>query len=240
MMAPDPLYITELLALIEESTAPVRHDVRNRIASVRNLAFFVRRKLASENNTERDPRVNEFLIKIEGEVQRTDEVIDAWSARVQGVRPFDASPVAVNDSVRFAIECARVPASITFAVVAAEGPLFIDGDFQALAFAVRCLLENAGEALETGSVSIRTVRDAADCVIVVADRGPGIIDRSRCLERFETSKPGHLGLGLCMARRITTRFGGDLVIGTPETGAEVSLRIPLGGARGPSLTGETP
>jgi hypothetical protein len=81
----DPLRTTELLALIEEATTPVRHDVRNRIASVRNLAFFVRRKLASEN-VERDPRVNEFLLKIEGEVQRTDEVIDAWSARVQAMR----------------------------------------------------------------------------------------------------------------------------------------------------------
>jgi signal transduction histidine kinase len=240
MMAPDPLYITELLALIEESTAPVRHDVRNRIASVRNLAFFVRRKLASENNTERDPRVNEFLIKIEAEVQRTDEVIDAWSARVQGVRALDASAVAVNDSVRLAIECARVPPSVAFALLAADDPLQIDGDFQALAFAVRCLLENAGEAVESGSVSIRTLREAADCVIAVVDRGPGIIDRARCLERFETSKPGHLGLGLCMVRRIAARFGGDLVIGAPETGAEVSLRIPLARARSASPTGETP
>jgi signal transduction histidine kinase len=240
MMAPDPLYITELLALIEESTAPVRHDVRNRIASVRNLAFFVRRKLAAENDTERDPRVNEFLIKIESEVQRTDEVIDAWSTRVQGVRALDASPVVVNDSVRFAVECARVSPSITFALVAADDPLVIEGDFQALAFAVRCLLENAGEAVEAGPVSIRTLRDGGDCVIAVADRGPGIDDRTRCLARFETSKPGHLGLGLCMARRIATRFGGELVIGTPETGAEVSLRIPLAGARSPSPTGETP
>ena len=39
---------------------------------------------------------------------------------------------------------------------------------------------------------------------------------SRCLERFESSKAGHLGLGLCMARRIASRFGGDLAIGKPD------------------------
>jgi C4-dicarboxylate-specific signal transduction histidine kinase len=64
----------------------------------------------------------------------------------------------------------------------------------------------------------------------VSDDGPGIADAARCLERFETTKPGHLGLGLCMARRIASRLGGDLVIGRPESGAQVSLLVPLPGS----------
>ena len=43
--------------MLEEATTPLRHDVRNRISSVRNLSFFVRRKLAAEVVPERDPRV---------------------------------------------------------------------------------------------------------------------------------------------------------------------------------------
>jgi signal transduction histidine kinase len=234
MMASDPLYVTEVLALIEEASAPVRHDVRNRIASVRNLAFFVRRKLASENNAERDPRVNEFLTKIEGEVQRTDEVIDAWSARVQGVRALDVKQVSVLDSVRLALQTCRLDSAVQFTLDVVENDLQIDGDFQGLAFAVRCLLENAGEAIESGSVSIRVLREDNECVITVSDPGPGIADRKRCLERFETTKAGHLGLGLCMARRVAARSGGDLVIGSPTQGAEVSLRIPIAGARSPA------
>ncbi|HWZ88180.1 MAG TPA: ATP-binding protein, partial [Polyangiaceae bacterium] len=65
----------------------------------------------------------------------------------------------------------------------------------------------------------------------VSDRGSGIADGVRCLERFESTKPGHLGLGLCMAQRISTRLGGELVIGAPEIGAEVSLKIPMAGTR---------
>jgi signal transduction histidine kinase len=238
MIASDPLRTTELLALVEECSAPVRHDVRNRIASVRNLAFFVRRKLSTEDFPERDPRVNEFLLKIENEVERTDEVIDAWSARVQGVRALDIGSVQVTRSVRLAIDAARLPSSIELALEAADDSLLVMADFQALALAVRCLLENAGEAVGTGTVSITVERDQGDSVVTVKDRGPGIADRTRCLERFETTKPGHLGLGLCMARRIATRFGGELVLGSPAQGAEVGLRIPI--AVPDQATGEGP
>ena len=57
MTAADPLRTVEMLALLEEATTPLRHDVRNRIASIRNLSYFVRRKLACEVVPERDPRV---------------------------------------------------------------------------------------------------------------------------------------------------------------------------------------
>jgi signal transduction histidine kinase len=228
----DLLRTTELLALIEEATTPVRHDVRNRIASVRNLAFFVRRKLASEN-VERDPRVNEFILKIEGEVQRTDEVIDAWSSRVQAIRPLQPTRVSVRDCVRLAIECARLPAGVTLVLDGDEESAQVDADLHALALAVRCPIENAAEAIGSGSVEIRIEREKEHCLIVVADHGPGISERARALERFETTKPGHLGLGLCMARRILARLSGDLVIGRPAQGAEVSLRIPIAGAQSP-------
>jgi hypothetical protein len=42
------LHRVEVLAVLEEASAPLNHVVRNRIASVRKLAFFVRRQLAAE------------------------------------------------------------------------------------------------------------------------------------------------------------------------------------------------
>ncbi|HEY0466466.1 MAG TPA: HAMP domain-containing sensor histidine kinase, partial [Polyangiaceae bacterium] len=97
--------------------------------------------------------------------------------------------------------------------------------------ALRCLLENAGEAIGAGRVGITVEREADQCVLTVTDPGPGFSNPVRSLERFESTKPGHLGLGLCMARRIVGRFGGDLVIGNPELGAQVSLLLPIAGTR---------
>jgi hypothetical protein len=59
------------------------------------------------------------------------------------------------------------------------------------------------------------------------DEGPGIVDPARCLERLASSKPGHWALGLCMARRIAVRFGGDLSTARHPGGAEVSRLLPI-------------
>ena len=224
----DPLRTVELLAMLEEATTPLRHDVRNRIASVRNLAFFVRRKLATEVAPDRDPRVNDFLLKIEGEVSRTDEVIEAWSTRVQAVRGRVSERVSVTDCLRLAMASARLPGTVGLELSAPSNEeLELNAEREVLAFAVRCLIENSGEAMGSGLVRVSAERAADQCRLTVSDHGPGITDAARCLERFETSKPGHLGLGLCMARRIASRLGGDLVIGSPESGAEVSLLVPF-------------
>jgi signal transduction histidine kinase len=227
----DPLRTVEVLALLEEATTPLRHDIRNRIASIRNLSFFVRRKLASEVVAPQDPRVNEFLSKIEGEVQRTDDLIEAWGVSVHALRSPEVLRVNVADCVRLAIDSARLPAQVGVEFVLPAEPLEVFADAEELAFALRCLLENAGEATGSGSVSIAAERDAKQCSVTVTDRGPGIGDPVRCIDRFESTKQGHLGLGLSMARRIASRFGGDLLIGDPEVGAEVSLLVPIAGAR---------
>lgn len=227
MIAADPLRLVEMLAVLEESSAPLLHDVRNRIASMRNLAFFVRRKLSTETVLERDPRVSEFLNKIDIEVQRTDDMIELWSARNQALRPKALRLLPLADSVRLALDSARLPACIELVLSLPSESIVVSADLEPLAFAVRCLVENAGEAVAIGLVQVAIAHEASGCRITVSDSGPGIADPAHCLTRTESTKPGHLGLGLRMARRIVARFGGDLVIQQPMVGAEVSLRLPV-------------
>ena len=89
-------------ALLEEATTPLRHDVRNRIASVRNLAFFVRRKLSTELAPDRDPRVNDFLAKIEGEwVEYGGKTLNELTDVRRGRRGTAAVSHAATTPVRF-------------------------------------------------------------------------------------------------------------------------------------------
>jgi len=126
---------------------------------------------------------------------------------------------------------ARLPSSVGLELSPpASEELELDAERDVLAFAVRCLIENSAEAVGTGLVRVSLERAVDQCRVTVSDNGPGIADATGCLERFETTKPGHLGLGLCMARRIASRLGGDLVIGSPESGAQVSLVVPIPGA----------
>ncbi len=182
MSAHDPLRSVELLAMLEEATTPLRHDVRNRIASVRNLAFFVRRKLSTEVAPERDPRVNEFLSKIEGEVQRTDDVIDVWSTRSQAARAPEIARVPVAECLRLAFACARLSQATGLELAPPAEPFEVDADREALAFAVRCLIENAGEAMGPGVV--RVAADTADRLVlhVVGKRAEFVVEPHTAVE----------------------------------------------------------
>src|SRR4051794_2082726 len=165
MNAVDPLRTVEMLALLEEASTPLRHDVRNRIASIRNLAYFVRRKLASEVVPERDPRVSEFLGKVEAEVQRTDDLIEAWAVSVYGLRASSALCVGVADCMRLAVDSARLSARIGVEAVPVTESLEVEADLEMLAFALRCLLENAAEAMGSGSIGIAAEREGNQCII---------------------------------------------------------------------------
>lgn len=234
MNAVDPLRTAEMIALLEEATTPLRRDLSTRIASIRNLSYFVRQKLTAEVSSERDPRVPAFLAKVESEVQRTDDLIEAWGLSVYGLRASELLRVSVADCVRLAVDCARLPAEVSVEVQLPKEPLWVEADLEMLALALRCLLENAAEAVGSGSIWVSVERQASQCILTVTDGGPGFSDKVRHFERFESTKPGHLGLGLCIARRIAARLGGDLAIGEPDVGAQVSLLVPVFGTRSAS------
>jgi signal transduction histidine kinase len=102
-------------------------------------------------------------------------------------------------------------------------------DPRELALAVRCLVENAVEATSgKGPVSVRGSRDGDRFVIEVADGGPGIEEsrREEAMRAFFTTKPGHAGVGLAIARRIARRYDGAFVLGSSPSGGLVA-RIEL-------------
>jgi signal transduction histidine kinase len=103
------------------------------------------------------------------------------------------------------------------------------------------VLDNAIDAAgSSGTITLRTSRDA-DCILVdIADTGPGISPeaRGRVFEPFFTTKDvGHgTGLGLDTARRIVEeRHGGSLTFDTGEHGTTFHVWIPIK-ALGPSET----
>ena len=97
------------------------------------------------------------------------------------------------------------------------------------------LLVNASEALEGAAperreITITTSRPAAGTVCVaVADRGVAgkVVDTERMFERFFTTKPGGLGMGLVISRSIAAAHGGHIdARANPDGGVTVYVELP--------------
>lgn len=116
----------------------------------------------------------------------------------------------VDIAVVLAEESARL--AIAFDVV----PVVVRGDTRLLRRLIRNLLENALKHGETG-VEARVFVDAGQCILQVADRGPGIpaAERERVFEPFHrpanTRESGSgWGLGLALVRQISEQHGGTV------------------------------
>ena len=97
------------------------------------------------------------------------------------------------------------------------------------------LLDNAVKYSDADQVSVRV--DVADgqIVIAVADRGRGIalVDQPRIFEKFFRADPqlerapSGTGLGLYIARELTRRMGGSLVLTSePGRGSTFTIALP--------------
>ncbi|WP_432968971.1 sensor histidine kinase [Dactylosporangium sp. CA-233914] len=114
-------------------------------------------------------------------------------------------------------------------------PVRISGDPHHLQRALRNLVDNAARhATTTIDMTVRTHHNTAE--ITITDDGPGIPapDRHRIFDRFvrldedRSRTAGGTGLGLPIARDITTAHGGTLTAEqAPGGGALLRLRLPV-------------
>ncbi|WP_437323168.1 sensor histidine kinase [Sorangium sp. So ce381] len=227
----DPLGAAEQAAVADEILSVLRHDLRNRFAIVRNASFYIKRKVARDAAYSSDPRIEEFFGIIDEEViaasARLEESVDA-------ARVFNRRSVCMSAAgcVRRAAACARIGTSGARIVLSAQ-----DGDVDAdpieLAVAVRCLIESAVESTPgDGVVTVRGTASGARYCIEVTDTAPAACeaDSEAILRPFYTTKPGHSGLGLNIARRVARRYGGTLAVEQRAPGTSVVIALPLAAA----------
>jgi signal transduction histidine kinase len=230
----DPLGPVQLLAVADETASLLRHELRNKFASVRNAEFYIRRRLREAEAWRADPRLEEMSSIIRDELRLANELLDQ---RVQLGQLFTAAPALVDaaECVRLAVGCIRTVSTcaVTVRVDAQSGCVMADAN--ELALAVRCLVENAVEATGlSGEVRVRAAPIAARYSIQVEDAGAGVAESQRgaVLEPFHTTKRGHAGLGLNIARRIAERYGGALLFSARPVGTAVALELELAAAGG--------
>jgi signal transduction histidine kinase len=226
----DPLAPIEQAAIAEELLSTIRHELRNKLATVRNATYYIRRRIAGSQVFAEEPKLGLFLDTMD------NDVVAADAALIEGRAAEKLAPLMPKAARASAAECVEQAASLSriegarVRIEASVEPCEVDIDPLELAVAARCLIENAAEAMpEGGVVAVRGAMSGPLFVLEVADEGVGLPAdaRDEALQAFFTTKPGHAGLGLAMVCRIARRTGGRFTLKPQEKGAVATLSLPI-------------
>ena len=210
-----------------EFSADAAHELRTPLAILRTRI-----------DTLPDPQVSQAL-------RRDVELMSRMVGQLLEIAELEAVSIDPLSRADLRAVCADVVAFLAplalgqdkeVALGGVERPVWIGGDAEMIAGAVRNLVENAIRHTKPGS-TVEVVVDG-DGTVRVRDEGPGIgeHDRDDLFRRFwrkDRSRSGSAGLGLAIVRRIVDIHGGTISVeNRPQGGAEfaVSFGSPIAAA----------
>ncbi len=221
----DPLGLVERACLVEVGLSTLRHDIRNKLAAVRQAAFYLKTKTSSTELWDANPRVQKFFALIDSELETAGGMLSD-DTHTSGVRPRRADAVELAATAARAIELSRGGAGVGIDTDLGEGSCV--GDADEIALAIRCLVENALQASHEGQ-RVRVLGHVSEnrYALHVIDQGPGIpVElRTHLVRPFQTTREGRSGVGLAIASRIAQRHGGELRFEDRQEGFTATLTL---------------
>lgn len=224
------------LALLGEMASEMAHELNQPLTATLSFLYTAKKRLASLTGAEADVEAaNRLLVQAQGQVDRAGRIIRDMRRFVGRLEPViervDPRQL-VEDAVTLATAGAR-PHGVAIRVDRAPDLPIVRVDRLQIQQMLINVLRNAVEASERNGadvvdLSLKTAGGRLE--IVVADRGPGLPpDQARHLfKAFVTGRPGGLGLGLAIARRVVDAHGGTIeAADRPGGGAVFRMSLPV-------------
>ncbi len=218
------------LAALGDVAAAFAHEVRNPL----NAVSMALQRLRAEFTAEPADEYVRFVDLVQEEARRLNTIVEQFLSLARPL-PVVPAPMAMGDLLRevaaLVDEQARA-AGVQVRLMIAPGSIDILADRDRVEQVVLNLVLNALQAMPGGGVLTLTAEPRRDGVVLtVDDTGPGIPAdvRPRVFDPYFTTRPGGLGLGLAIARRIVETHGGTIDAGdAPGGGARFQVRLPRG------------
>ena len=212
-------------AAMRRFLADASHELRTPIAALQATVETLLREQPSR------PRRDQLEAEVARGTQRLGRLVDDLLnlARLEANEPLRSEAVDLTEVSESLVAEARsrTPARIQ---IAHDGPAIVMGDPDALARALRNLLDNAVRAGgEDGRIRVELERSPARVRATVSDDGPGVPPeaRERIFDGFvRLDGSAGTGLGLAIARAIAEQHHGHVTCEDCDAGACFTLELP--------------
>lgn len=218
------------LAVAGELATVLAHELNQPLAAV-CLQADIAELLARDADS---PELTAALREVAEQSGRAAEIVRSIRRTVRRAGP-EREPVDLNETVGDVIrlldwKARRAGATVHARLADQLAP--IHGDRVQLEQIVFNLLQNAIEAIVARgdgprAILIETAATPETVRVSVRDTGIGLPDAERVFERFYTTKPDGMGLGLAISRSAAEVHGGSLTAKALAGGAEFALLLPV-------------
>ncbi|MGH9614745.1 MAG: two-component system sensor histidine kinase NtrB, partial [Bryobacteraceae bacterium] len=210
------------LAAISRLTSGVAHEIKNPLNAMALHLEVLRNKLE-----EPAPEIN----VIAGEIKRLDRVIKTF---LNFNRPLDLAIQEINMSdlltnISSLIEPDARARGVSVKTTLTHS-LWINGDPNLLKQAILNVVVNGLEAMTDGGLlTLSSERRGKDCLVTIADTGPGIPTsvQDKIFQLYFTTKAQGSGIGLAMTFRMVQLHSGTIDFESePGLGTSFRIRLP--------------
>ena len=219
----------EALARAGELTAGIVHEVRNGLGTIVGYARLLERSSLPEDPAAATRSIREECETLETVVRRFNDFVRLERLNLAD---FDLTRLLTRVVAREL----RGHEGVTPALVGLDAALVVRADEELLERAFENLVRNAAEAAVTGGrhIEIEAWREGDEVDVRIEDDGPGLTaDHPGEVRPFYTTKPGGLGLGLPLARKIVLLHEGTLRLeARAPRGARILVTLPATGPTG--------
>jgi len=220
------------VATLGELASTLAHEINQPLAAIATNAQAAHRQLASAAI---DPEIHEMLRDIGSDAQRAAQVIRRLRALFKK-EPSERQLVDIGEVIKEVVGLLRKELErrrVELEVSLAPGPLRALGDIVQLQQVLLNVLVNAGEAMtDDAPRRLRielSAREAGVLLLTITDSGRGVAadELEHIFDRFVSTKPEGLGMGLSISRSIIEAHAGRIwATANPGRGLIVHIELP--------------